>query len=108
VLNIFDFLDFVVSSGRNQRLLARIVLNAMGFSNEYPVDLAELRTLSAHNYALVSAFLTWAVAHPGYIRSLRDWPKLTAMADGRTIVRPYKVSAFITADCAEAAALAAD
>jgi hypothetical protein len=57
---LIDFTNHVVASDRNRRLMARIALNAVGFAQRYPVDLAEFRLLSEHNRAVVNAFLDWA------------------------------------------------
>ena len=55
-----DFKDHVVKADRNRHLMARIALNALGYADRYPVDLADFRHLSEVNRAMVNAFLDWA------------------------------------------------
>jgi len=97
MLTIFNLLDYMVSAERNQRLIARIVLNVLGFQERFPVDVSELRQLSAKNHALVSSFLHWAAFHPDYFKGdLTKWSELIAYAEGRVYRMDIDVEGYMT------------
>jgi hypothetical protein len=58
-MNAWAFYCYVLGVSRNRRVLACALLNAMGESQQYPVDISEMRKLSAQNRAMLGAFLQW-------------------------------------------------
>ena len=81
--SLIDFALSIEASPRNRRLMARIALNAQGWSNKYPVDISELRDLSADQRALVRSYLSWTFEHPRWMREPQRFASLFAWADGR-------------------------
>jgi hypothetical protein len=65
-MHAVDFSHWIVHAERNQGLMARIALNALGLAKEFPVDVSELRMLSADSRAAVNAFLDWVTVNRDY------------------------------------------
>ena len=80
--DIFNLMRALNLSNRNRRLMSRIALNALGHANVFPVDVSELRELSADNRALVRSFLCWAEANRDFIKDLSAWGQITSWATG--------------------------
>jgi hypothetical protein len=78
MIHAMSFARLVKRLKRNRSLMARIGLNMMGFSKEYPVSISELGQLSPENHALATAFLMWRhhkkeyTMPPSYIDLLVD------------------------------------
>lgn len=58
-MNAADLYNYILEADRNQALMARILINAMGGKASYPVDVSELRNLSKENRMAIDAFLCW-------------------------------------------------
>jgi hypothetical protein len=58
-MNAAELYNHILEADRNQALMARILINAMGGSASYPVDVSELRNLSQKNRIAIDAFLCW-------------------------------------------------
>lgn len=65
-MHAVDFSRWIVHAERNQGLMARIALNALGLAKEFPVDVSELRMLCAESRGAVNAFLDWATVNHDY------------------------------------------
>lgn len=65
-MHAIDFTDLIVHSARGRQIMARIALNTLGPTEEFPVDVSELRLLSAESRAAVNAFLDWATVNKDY------------------------------------------
>lgn len=83
-MNAADLYNHTLEADRNQALMARILINAMGGSDSYPVDISELRHLSKTNRMAVDAFLTWRRWNHGATIPIGE--KLLALADAKVSV----------------------
>lgn len=59
-LPLSQFIRHFQLADRNRSLMARIALNALGRSEQFPVDVSELRFLAHENLPVVLAFLAYA------------------------------------------------
>lgn len=59
-LPLSQFIRHFHLAERNRSLMARIALNALGQSKQFPVDVSELRFLTHENLPIVLAFLAYA------------------------------------------------
>lgn len=59
-MTLDEFVNNLLDSKQNTQLMARILLNTFGESEEYPVDVHELRKLTPPNFAAVMALMQWA------------------------------------------------
>lgn len=59
-MTLDEFVNHLLDSKQNTQLMARILLNTFGESEEYPVDVHELRKLTPLNFAAVMALMQWA------------------------------------------------
>lgn len=59
MLHPIDFIRYVRSTKHNQRLMARIGLNALHDPDSYPVDISELDRLGSLNRSVVAGFMNW-------------------------------------------------
>ena len=81
--SLLDMVLRLEGAPRNRRLMARIALNAQGLAHKYPVDISELRDLSADQRALVRSYLSWALEHPRWMQEPQRFTRLFAWAEGR-------------------------
>jgi hypothetical protein len=80
--SLIDMMLKLEREPRNRQLVARIVLNAHGFAERFPVDISELRDLSADQRAVVRSYLTWVAETPEWLREPRRWGDMFAWAQG--------------------------
>jgi hypothetical protein len=55
-MTAFIFYSHIVDAHRNRALMARLLLNALGMSRRFPVDISELKQLTLVNRAAYNAF----------------------------------------------------
>ena len=59
MLHPVDFIRYVRNTKHNQRIMARIGLNALHDPDAYPVDISELDKLGSLNRSVVAGFMNW-------------------------------------------------
>ena len=85
-MHVSTFIDHLSNCDRNRALMSRILLNNLGHAERYPVDISELRFLSATNRAITNAFEEWAHSQPGFVMAGASLPVLKSWAG---VKNPY-------------------
>lgn len=80
MMGLDEFTTATARCVRHRQLLARAALNSLGFADEFPVDISELRVLSCEGRGQLMEFLSWVVGQPRRFSSSDELTHLKAIA----------------------------
>lgn len=62
--HLHEFNGYLFAVPRHRQLMARAALHGLGYTEEFPVDISELRLLPATSLGVLMDFLSWARLGP--------------------------------------------